>query len=552
MPAGPTLVPAVEILPDDETYHNHAMRRNTVVVKTLSLFGLGLLSAANFAQSGSGVYVNVKDASGRLLSDVRLTLMAPSGEPYRAYTANSDRLGAANFRPSQTGRFTLVATKDNYQVQVKDINVSYNRPVSVELRMTQSSSRKILVAVRSQDTNDSINDAKVLVQTGGSRDQQYSVRSGFVTIPVSSSGRYTIHVSHPDFDPGTAIVQTRSQGDQFSIVTLRRNSQQRTVVVKAIESGSRTPISRARVTFESGSDRRTSTTDSNGNVSVKLNQRTTYRVTIESNGHQTYTDQIDLQRPDTSILNRTYQLRRGEGNGGPGNGNQRGAKLNGDIRMKTGRVKAGEIATADIGVFYTDSQIERMTASVSVKVTDPNGRTVATSDYRQDLDLNGTSRRLVDIRTTVPGAYYVRVTATGNSMQTWTSEKKFDVDRGQAGPVKSEGIYGGTIDLINLSGEKRAHTVSIKISKKNGNLYDVVGSLGPGRFEGFHIEFKGTYDVSRKNLDTVGNVVDEDGKRWDVRMTGTINQAGRLAVKISLRARDNSYNRTATAEFFKQ
>jgi len=524
---------------------------------TTILSSITLLASVGFAQSNPNVVVEVKDNNGRVITDARVTLVGPEKSEFRTYVGRSDRQGYATFRTNRSGRYVVIATKSDYQVQQRDINVVDGRTTNVEFRMGQNNSEKILVLVRSDDQNQGINGATASVRIDNEgRTQTFSTRSGgFTTIPISSSpsSRYNIQITHPDYDNANSTVRSSDRTDQFVVFNLKRRASDRAVVIRAIDSDSRSPISRAKVTFETNDrdDTRTATTDSNGTVSIRLGRRAVYNVTIESSSYRTVTERIDLQRPDTNTFNRTYELRRGNNNGGGGPINSRGAKLNGDIRFKKGRFKSGEVATADVGVYYTEGQIERMSANVSVKVYGPSGRVAASDDYRQDLDINGTKRKGLDIRTSEAGTYTVRVTASGNGLRTWTADKTFTVDREQAGPEIAEGIYNGTIDLITLVGPSRSHTISMKVSKKNGGLYDVVGNLGPGRFEGFHIQFKGTYDVNRRSLSAVGELVDKTDKRWDIKVTGGLNNAGRMELELSIRALDNSYNRRAKTQMNK-
>lgn len=527
------------------------MRSKSLLATLGNLFGLFVCASLSNAQSNPNIVVEVKDNSGRLISDARVTLIGPERSEFRTYVAKSDRLGYATFRTARSGRYVAVATKNDFQVQQREFNVVDGRTANVELRLSQNTSEKILVCVRSDDTNEPINGASVRVDSNG-RPQNFTTRSGgFTTIPtqVNPNSRYNIEVSHPDYEVASNSVRSSTRNDQFVVFNLRRRTGDRAVVIRTIDSTSRSPISRARVKFESmdRQETRTATTDSNGTVSVRLSRRALYKITIEESSHQTMTDRIDLQRPESSTFNKTYELRR-DGNGGEVRGQ---ARLDGNIRLTKGRFKSGEVATADIGVYYSEGPSDRMSANISVKVYGPSGRVVASDNYRQDLDINGTKRKSLDIRTSEPGTYSIRVTATGNNMRTWNGEKTFSVDREQAGPEIAEGIYNGKIDLITLTGPTRSHTISMKVSRKSGSYYDVVGNLGPGRFEGFHIQFKGTYDVSRRSLSATGELVDKTDKRWDIKVTGGLNSAGRMEVELTIRATDNTYNRRAKTQMTK-
>lgn len=667
-------------------------------LKTISGLALALGAAAVQAQ----VVVEVKDDSGRLLPDARVTLIGPERTTNRGSVATSDRRGIASFNQSQSGRYFVVATKNNYQVQYRDFNVSNGRPTNVELRLgTNTSSPKVLFVVRNT-MNEPVNNALINVSAVNNGRTNYSerTRNGLASIQIANdrNARYTARIEHNDYEARSTNVQISDRGDTLSLIQLEaRTVADRTVVVRAVESGNRNPISRARVTFETGNrnDTRSATTDSNGSVSVRLNQRAIYNVTIENDSFQTYTDRIDLSRPnDNSNVNKQYELRRTNGNG---NGNQRsdvvrlvkivvrgrnldrreiplrnanvtlsngasgrtdsngnvvflvdalnrssitghvdpdGAyqrasfgsvstrgnvtldsqtlsrntwlrpyqnydlrrsvpsniadqwsrafgstnvnqttitvnigngpgpgpgpgredpKLSGDIRLSSGRVKLGDTVTADIGAFYKDTTANRASANVSVRVTGPSGRVVASDDYRADMVLNTYSRKKFEIRTSESGTHTVKVTVTSNGMKTWSDQKTFSVDRrsGDQNPAV-DGTYSGNGNVITLEGANRSHSLTIRLrrSSRNGTM-DVDGSLGPGQFEGFHISFDGTFDVNRKTLDATGRVNDDTNKRWDVRLTGSMNNAGRLILDLSIRSNDNRYNRKVRFELSK-
>lgn len=669
-------------------------------LKTISGLALALGAAAVQAQ----IVVEVKDDSGRLLPDARVTLIGPERTTNRGSVATSDRRGIASFNQSQSGRYFVVATKSNYQVQYRDFNLSSGRPTNVELRLgTNTSSPKVLFVVRNT-MNEPVNNALINVSAINNGRTNYSerTRNGLASIQIANdrNARYTARIEHNDYEASSTNVQISDRGDTLSLIRLEaRTVADRTVVVRAVESGNRNPISRARVTFETGNrnDTRSATTDSNGSVSVRLNQRAVYNVTIENDSFQTYTDRIDLSRAnDNSNVNKQYELRRTNGNGG-GSGNQRsdvvrlvkiivrgrnldrreiplrnanvtlsngasgrtdsdgnvvflvdalnrssvtghvdpeGAyqsasfgsvstrgnvtldsqtlnrntwlrpyqnhdlrrsvpsniadqwsrafgstnvnqttitvnigngpgpgpgpgredpKLSGDIRLSSGRVKLGDTVTADIGAFYKDSTANRASANVSVRVTGPSGRVVASDDYRADMVLNTYSRKKFEIRTSESGTHTVKVTVTSNGMKTWSDQKTFSVDRrpGDQSPAV-DGTYSGNANVITLEGANRSHSLTIRLrgSSRNGTM-DVDGSLGPGQFEGFHISFDGTFDVNRKTLDATGRVNDDTNKRWDVRLTGSMNNAGRLILDLSIRSNDNRYNRKVRFELSK-
>ena len=362
-----------------------------------------------------------------------------------------------------------------------------------------------------------------------------------------------IDVSHTDFDPAGSVVQSRSRGDHLTVLNLRRHTIERMVSLRLIDSQNGQPIRNGRVTFENGADRRSASTGSDGTLTVRLPQRASYKVTVEGDSYYSITDRIDLGRIESSTYTHTYEMRRGNGDQttGPGGRYQRGAKLDGDIRMKKSRYNASETVSVDLGVSYSESQNTRMPATINMELIGPSGRTVNSNSFRLDLGLNDMVRKNVDYVVSDPGVYTVRVTATGNGMRSWTSSKTFTVDRALARIINPEGIYEGTIDLINLNGDRVSHVVAMKLSKKGTSLYSVTGNLAPGRNAGFHISFMGTYDYGRKSLNAIGDMAD-DNQRWDIRISGDLDGSDRMVMNVSIRQVDGKYNRSANARLAKK
>ncbi|MBI1334628.1 MAG: hypothetical protein GC165_17295 [Armatimonadetes bacterium] len=517
---------------------------------TAKLFGVtAFLLGAVAANAQSDIVMTVKDSAGRAITGAAIVLIGPEKSPFFVNAAVTNRDGNAVVAKVRGGKYIVVATKDDFAYQMKEVTLSSNRPTQIDFRLGPNKSEKILVFARTDDTNEPIRGAQAEITLGNATvaKRYLSGSNGLAIIPIDNApnARTSVSVSANGFETYTAGVITNFRRDTVAVFNLKRTTLERMVMVRTMDSSGRNPISRARVTFEADdrSESKTVTTDSSGNASVRLTKKAVYTVTVDGGGQSRVTEKLDLRNSSSSVIDKTYRLR---GTTGNPSGTNFDMKLSGDIRMKGGKIKMDETVSADIGVYYTGGRNETMPASVSVRVLGPSGRVVASDSYRLNLEINGTTRKSLDIRTNEAGVYTIEVTATGNGMKDWSATKKFTVDRERADlNAKIDGTYAGTIDVVNLAGDKVAHTASIKLSNSRSNLMDVSGYLAPGRNEGFHITFKGTYDRARQSLSAVGELVDKSNRRWDIRLTGKVDSAGRLDLSLSIREIGGNYNRRA-------
>jgi hypothetical protein len=232
-------------------------------------------------------------------------------------------------------------------------------------------------------------------------------------------------------------------------------------------------------------------------------------------------------------------------------------KLDGMIRLTTkNQIEVGDVAHINVGLMLSESRNGRGIASSTVNISGPNGAGLMSDARNVSLSLNDYTNEVYDVRTTVPGVYTVRVNAVltgsaGVQNAHWEGRFNFTVQprNGRNYPPEqnvAKGDYVGNADIETDNSAIASHILSITLGNGDRSMDKVKGWLSPRRGAGFHIQFEGTFDRSNNRLDATGKMLDREDKRWDIRATGSPNRNGRMEVRLSIRAQDNSYNRTFT------
>ncbi len=232
-------------------------------------------------------------------------------------------------------------------------------------------------------------------------------------------------------------------------------------------------------------------------------------------------------------------------------------KLDGMIRLTTkNQIEVGDVAHINVGLLLSETRNGRGSAVSTVNISGPNGAGLNSDVRNVSLSLNDYANEVYDVRTNVPGVYTVRVSAvltgsTGVQNAHWDSRFNFTVQprNGRNYPQDqnvAKGDYVGNADIETDNSAIASHILSITLANGDRSIDKVKGWLSPRRGAGFHIQFEGTFDRSNNRLDATGKMMDREDKRWDIRVTGSPNRSGRMEVRLSIRARDDSYNKTFT------
>lgn len=261
---------------------------------------------------------------------------------------------------------------------------------------------------------------------------------------------------------------------------------------------------------------------------------------------------------DTSSFIAYVQLRRNTNpRGGPDRNppNRNQPKLDGMIRLSSkNRIEVGDVASINVGLMFSKTINERSQAISTVTITNPNGQVILNDSRNVRLILNDYVNTSYDVSTRMSGMYTVNVSAVmanGSGIQNsrWDSKFTFNVhgqtdDRGRTDIMTDRGDYTGMSDMEMDNKSIRSFIMSLTLSKGTRNLDTVKGWLSPRSGSGFHMMFQGTYDQNKGRLDARGTMADREDKRWEIRATGSPDRNNRLAVRLEIRALDNSYNRS--------
>ena len=282
-----------------------------------------------------------------------------------------------------------------------------------------------------------------------------------------------------------------------------------------------------------------------------------FDVSIMSNDFDTVNKTITFRpRTDTSSLVYYLQLRHKSGLRDRDNQPSRHyGKLDGMIRMSNkNRIQSGDLATVNVGLLMSETRNERGTCISTVNITAPNGSGISSDAKNVALSLNEYTTTQYDVHTSMPGTYTVSVSAimvssSGVQDSRWDGRFTFNVQpsngRGSdSNTVVTRGDYVGAADLETDNRSISSHTMSLTISGGNRNSDRIKGWLAPKRGSGFHIEFEGTYDLTSGRVDGTGTMLDRSDKRWDIRVSGSPDRDGRIRIRLDVKDRDGSYNKT--------
>jgi hypothetical protein len=262
---------------------------------------------------------------------------------------------------------------------------------------------------------------------------------------------------------------------------------------------------------------------------------------------------------DTSSVVAYMQLRRKTGLRPDGDrypSSREFPKLDGMIRLTTkNQIEAGDVASVNVGLVLSKTNNERSQAISAVKITAPNGTVVLNDSRNIRLNLNEYANTVYDISTRMPGLYTVAVSAVmanGSGVQNsrWDGKFTFNVhsrsnDRSRTGILTDRGEYYGSSDMEMDNRDIKSFNMSLTLQKSGrNNLDNVKGWLSPRSGSGFHMVFEGSYDQNNGRLDARGTMTDRQDKRWEIRATGSPDRNNRLAVRLTVRALDGSYNRS--------
>jgi hypothetical protein len=269
---------------------------------------------------------------------------------------------------------------------------------------------------------------------------------------------------------------------------------------------------------------------------------------------------------DTSSSIAYIQLRRKTGlSGGPNSSNQSKdqPKIDGVIRLTNkDRIEAGDVVPINVGLYLSKGFFERSQCNSTVNISGPNGSGLLSDARTIKFVLNEYTMTTYDFSPKVPGTYTVTVVATmpngsRDQKSRWDGKFTFNVHGQSAGSknsgmVMDRGSYLGNSDIEMDNKDIKSHILSLSVSKGSRNLDTIKGWLSPKAGSGFHMLFEGSFDQTNGRLDAKGTMTDREDKRWEIRLTGSPDRTGRMAVKLAIRALDNSYNRTFNYTLAKQ
>ena len=277
-----------------------------------------------------------------------------------------------------------------------------------------------------------------------------------------------------------------------------------------------------------------------------------FELAVTSRDFDTVTKTLNFRpRTDTSNTVVYIQMRRKTGlRNDNGTKYQRGFKLDGLIRLTNkDRNEAGDMVPVYVGLLMSDTQNLRGQGSANIEVLAPNGSRVYSKSQSVELLLNEYASSTHDVRTTIPGVYTVVVSATGQDSNRWDGKFTFNVqprsgNRANPDHQFGRGDYLGMADIETDNRSITSHELSVTLTRGVKNSDDVKGWLEPRRGSGFRISFKGTYDLNLSSLKAIGTMDDRSDKRWEILLTGSPDRNGKISARLSIRALDNSYNRT--------
>ena len=389
---------------------------------------------------------------------------------------------------------------------------------------------------------------------------------------MMSPGRYLVIASHNERGIDSRTFDVSSRGAVTSLDLKLRTTRRPTIQFVVMSDDRNEPVSNANIEVVNRETGKRDTLRSSGNG------LTPYELANRSNGGK-FDVRISSADFDTTNLNVSFsantdtsssiayvQLRRKTGlSGGPNSSNQSKdlPKIDGVIRLTNkDRIEAGDVVPINVGLYLSKGFYERSQCISNVTITGPDGGALLSDARTIKFVLNEYTMTTYDISARMPGTYTVTVKATmpnGSRDQDsrWDGKFTFNV-QGQSGSSKNSsmlmdrGSYLGNSDIEMDNKDIKSHILSLSVSKGPRNLDTIKGWLSPKAGSGFHMLFEGSFDQSNGRLDAKGTMTDREDKRWDIRLTGSPDRTGRMALKLSVRALDNSYNRSFSYTLAKQ
>ena len=374
-------------------------------------------------------------------------------------------------------------------------------------------------------------------------------------------GRYLVTATNDDRGIASTTFDVTDRSE-FAHLDMRLHTTRRPTIQFVLMSDDRfEPITNADIeVFTSETGRRDNVRMRNGLSVYEIpgsTQGGRFDVSIMSPDFDTVNKTINFRpRTDTSSMVYYLQMRHKSGLRDRDNQPSRNyGKLDGMIRLTNkNRIQAGDLVTVNVGLLLSETRNERGTCISTVNITAPNGTGISSDAKNVSLSLNEYANNQYDVRTSMPGTYAVSVSAimvsqSGVQSSRWDGRFTFNVQPGNgrgtdSNTVVSRGDYVGASDLETDNRSISSHTMSLTITGGNRNSDRIKGWLAPKRGSGFHMEFEGTYDLTSGRIDGTGTMLDRNDKRWDIRVSGSPDRDGRLRIRLDVKDRDGSYNRT--------
>ena len=373
-------------------------------------------------------------------------------------------------------------------------------------------------------------------------------------------GRYLVYASTDNLGSQISTYDANDRSGVNRLDMRLRPTRRPTIQVVLMSEDRNEPIGGANIEVFTNETGRRDTIRSNSNGITPYDIPGSIRggrfdLVISSREFDTVTKTLNFRpRTETGTILYYVQMRRKTGYEPRTGLDRRGQyTLDGMIRTSNkDREEVGGLVTINVGLLYSGGRASSTRGHSVVTVTRPDGSTILDQSSNMDLSLNEYANRNYDIRPNMAGTYTVSVRADGEDRSTWNGRYTFIVhprsrgnnDRSDSDIRITRGDFVGNADIEADNRSIASHILSITLSDNNRDIENVKGWLSPRRGEGFHMSFKGSFDYNRGRLDAVGTMVDRPDKRWDIRLTGSPDRNGQIDARLSIRATDNSYNKT--------
>jgi hypothetical protein len=389
---------------------------------------------------------------------------------------------------------------------------------------------------------------------------------------MMAPGRYLVFASDNERGNDTRTFDVSNRGAITSLDLRLRTTRRPTIQFVVMSDDRNEPVSNANIeVVNRGTGKRDSLRSNGSGITpyelVNRSNGGKFEVRISSADFDTTNVNISfVPNADTSSTVAYVQLRRKTGLNGGSNSTSQSKdqpKIDGIIRLTNkDRIEAGDVVPINVGLYLSKGFFERSQCNSTVNISGPNGSGLLSDARTIKFVLNEYTMTTYDFSPKVPGTYTVTVVATmpnGSRDQNsrWDGKFTFNVHGQSAGSknsgmVMDRGSYLGNSDIEMDNKDIKSHILSLSVSKGSRNLDTIKGWLSPKAGSGFHMLFEGSFDQTNGRLDAKGTITDREDKRWEIRLTGSPDRTGRMAVRLAIRALDNSYNRTFNYTLAKQ